>query len=524
MNGPAPRQGGDEHAEDLYRALVALHALSPDYQMDRERLPEDYRGRDVGADLRLVTEASPDQIPVSARLAVLYDLAKAGYPGRADNADAYRSLAESAVRHRIRPDEPVDIDELMDDIAGAAEAGEPLSTRRTAQAFVHRELAFIGRQVCSIQRVVVGGIRATWIYSEFETNAPFASLAEWVDPRRWPALAPMFFKRMDLVGPAEPLALADPPDGQPHWQGIFHEEVQLVRRLSTLLSCTYWRSDAGTAATTYDLDHSLDREIDVDRGYLLVTDAGRVRRVQVLKIVGFTENLWDSVAVFVCPFWTEWIRGAVRDATTTTPTAPTHTPGPAQSPLGQTVDDWIEYFGEAVQPYLDLCTDASTRMRSRSFTSAEVLADGSRWWSQFAKDWARAWTNWADTVKEVAKEGMDAGLTPPGTPSERGRGTVSALATPVAAEPGGAVVRVAGLGAAERPVCSELVSIERGAPKIPSADVAVTVEDAEDGTYRVRLRTTSPSAPHGLYVGRLCTPADEELAPVQLYVSRATRA
>jgi hypothetical protein len=523
MDGPAPRQDGYEQAEEWYRALIALHALSPDYRVARERLPAPYHGRDIGADLVLVTEAPADEIPVSARLAVLYDLAKAGYPERARYDYEYHALAESAVQLRVLPDEPVNVDELLDDIERAAEAGKPLSNRPTARAFVHSELAFIGEDVCSIQRVLVGGIRANWIYSEFETDATFASVADWLDPRRWPALGPMFFKRMDLVGPAQPLTLAAPPDGQPHWQGIFHEEVQLVRRLSTLLSCTYWRN-AGTAATAYDLDHSLDREIDVDRGYLLVTDTGRVRRVQVLKIVGFTENLWDALAVFVCPFWTAWIRGALWDATKSTPTPPTQTPDPGQSPLGQTLEDWIEYFGEAVQPYLDLCTDGSTRMRSGSYTSAEVLADGSRWWSQFAKDWARAWTNWSDIVEKVANEGLDAGLTPRGTPSERGRGTVSALATPAAAQPGGAVVRVPGLGADERPVCSELVSIERGAPKIPPADVAVTIEHPEGGPRRVRLRTTSTSAPHGLYVGRLRTPPNPELAPVQLYVSRATRA
>ncbi|HEX2362353.1 MAG TPA: hypothetical protein VHI11_09800 [Jiangellaceae bacterium] len=523
MDGHAPQDDGDP-TEDRYRALVALHALSPDYGMYRERLPGPYQGRDIGADLRLVTEAPDDEIPVSARLAVLYDLAKAGYPGSDDYAAAYPALAESAVQRRIRPDQPVDANELLADIKGAAEAGEPLSTRDTARAFAHSEVAFIGRPVCDIQRVVVGGIPATWLYSEFETDAAFASVATWLDPRRWPTLGPMLFKRMDLVFPAEPLALTAPPAGQPHWRGTFREEVQLVRRLSTLLSCTYWRNDGGgTAATTYDLDHSLDNEIDVDRGYLLVTDTGGVRRVQVLKIVGFTEDLWDSLAVFVCPFWTDWIRGALRDATTSTPTSHTHTPGTAQSPLGQTVEDWIEYFGEAVQPYLDLCNDASTRMRSGSYTSAEVLADGSRWWSQFAKDWAGAWTNWSNTVEEVAKEGMDAGLTPPGTPTERGRGTVKALATPAAAKPGGTAVRVAGLGAAERPECSELVSIDRGAPRIPPSDVEVTVEEAE-GTRLVRLRTTNTSAPHGLYVGRLRTPANQELAPVQLYVSRATRA
>ena len=40
MDGPALRQDGDEYAEDRYGALVALHAMSPDYRMDRERVPE----------------------------------------------------------------------------------------------------------------------------------------------------------------------------------------------------------------------------------------------------------------------------------------------------------------------------------------------------------------------------------------------------------------------------------------------------------------------------------------------------
>ena len=36
---------------------------------------------------------------------------------------------------------------------------------------------------------------------------------------------------------------------------------------------------------TYELDLSLDDEIDVDRGFLLVNNAGGVRRVKALKIV-----------------------------------------------------------------------------------------------------------------------------------------------------------------------------------------------------------------------------------------------
>ena len=57
-------------------------------------------------------------------------------------------------------------------------------------------------------------------------------------------------------------------------------------------------------------------EIDVDRGFLLVNDAGPVRRVKALKMVGFTDDVWDDVAAMVCPFWTSWVRSAVEGGST----------------------------------------------------------------------------------------------------------------------------------------------------------------------------------------------------------------
>lgn len=243
-----------------------------------------------------------------------------------------------------------------------------------------------------------------------------------------------------------------------------------------------------------------------------------MNRVQVLKIVSFTDDLWDAVALFVCPFWTDWIRGAVNDATHTETTDPTHGPGPGHSPLGRAVEDWIDWFGRAAQPYLDLCTDASSRMRSGAYSSGDALTDGARWWSQFAQDWARAWTNWSDTVADVAEHGLDAGITPPDVPPERGRGTVSALVAPVPPAGGTVLTVPLGLAPEESPTPSALVSIDNGAT-IPPSEVSVTVEAGG----RVRVRTTSASAPHGMYVGRLRTAANPDLSAVQLYVSRATR-
>ena len=83
---------------------------------------------------------------------------------------------------------------------------------------------------------------------------------------------------------------------------------------------------------------------------------------------------------------------------------------------------------------------------------------------------------------------------------------------------------MAGLGQADRPVSSDLVSIEAGGATIASRDVAVAVESLEDGTPGVRLRITDTSVPPGLYVGQLDAPDGQLLARVQLYVSRATEA
>ena len=524
MSEPVPRL---DDVEPAYQALIALYARTPDFREAAVKLPESYRSRSVQEDLRLVAEADADQIPTSARLAVLYELAKAGYPGREENEEArnaYRELADSAVRFRARRDGDPEVvgDDLLAEIQAAADERAPLSSRPrllAGQNFQHSELAFTGRAACTIERVLVDGIEANWIYSEFLTDAPLARIADFLDPRRWPDLGPLFFKRMELVGSVQPLPLTPPPPGDPHWHGVFLEEVQLVRRLRTTLDCTYWR-DATTAATTYDLASSLDRQIDVDRGYLLVTPAGAMNRVQVLKIVSFTDDFWDTVALFVCPFWTDWIRGAVRDATRTETTDPTDTPGAGRSPLGRAVEDWIDWFGRAAQPYLDLCTDATSRMRSGPYTSGDAMADGARWWSQFAKDWARAWTNWSDTVTEVAEHGLDAGVTPPDVPSERGRGSVSAFVAPAARAGGAVLTAPAGLAADEVPTASALVSIGDGAATIPPSEVSVTVEPGG----RLRIRTTSASAPHGMYVGRLRTVAEQDLAPVALYVSRATKA
>jgi hypothetical protein len=278
---------------------------------------------------------------------------------------------------------------------------------------------------------------------------------------------------------------------------------------------------------TYELNLSLDDEIHVDRGFLLVNNVGGVSRVKALKMVGFTEEVWDQVATWVCPFWTDWVRRAVEGGSSSAPTTPTHTPpgdtGTRRpSPFGESIDAWAKFFGDSARTYLDLFQDVTSRISSSSYSAGDWLNDGTRYWSQLAKDWARAWTNSLDVLDEVGREGLDAGIMPPDAPREPARGAATAMATGTPAESTeGTTVPVPGLGPADRPVSSDLVSIEAGGVTIASANVVVTVRTLEGGTYGVRLHTTDTAVPPGLYVGHLKRPEGQILAPIQLYLSRA---
>jgi hypothetical protein len=512
----------DQDAEARHHALLSLHALSGTFgDLDPKVFPG-FTSASPGTALQTLAEAPEQEIPVSARMAVLFNLARAGLPHYESYEAEYRRLAESVAQTR-----GLDVDQLLIDVKESAR-GTPFPRTSSGQALPHHETAFIGENVCAVRKVKVGGLNATWVFSEFETDAPFDRVTDWVDPRNWPERGPLLFKRMDIVGAAGPIDINRPGDVRPlgdeHWHGVFHEEVQLVKRLNTLLHCDYWRDGSRAAGMTYELNLSLDDEIDVDRGFLLVNNAGPVRRVKALKMVGFTDEVWDDVATMVCPFWTDWVRSAVEGGSTSTPKPPTHTlPGGAgpRRPLGDSFDAWGKFFGDSARAYIDLFDDVTSRISSSRYSPADLLADGTRCWSQLAKDWAKAWTNGLEMLDEVGQEGLDAGFMPPGTAREPARGAATAMATGARTETEGTIIPAAGIGADDRLVSSDLVSIEAGGATIASANIVATVHPLEDGTYGALVRSTDTSVPSGLYVGNLKRTDGQILAPAQLYVSRA---
>jgi hypothetical protein len=309
---------------------------------------------------------------------------------------------------------------------------------------------------------------------------------------------------------------------------------------------------------TYDLALSLDNQLDVDRGFLLVVDTGATRRVKVLKIVGFTDDVWDDVARMVCPFWTDWVRGAVQGGSTSVPHPPKADPGSPDTPTtggatGDRMSEWLEFFGDAARVYADLFDDVTGRAAAGGYSATDWLDDARRTWTQLAKDWARAWSYGMESLQELREQGLDAGFAPPGADREAARGytanllkaagdaaasatagsgAAAAAGRTVAAPAGattasasarveGTTVPLVGLGPNDQPRVTGLTSIEAGGSMIPESDLAVSVITTADGSSAVRVTTANATAAPGLYVGTVQTAEGQPLAPVQLYLSRA---
>jgi hypothetical protein len=186
---------------------------------------------------------------------------------------------------------------------------------------------------------------------------------------------------------------------------------------------------------------------------------------------------------------------------------------------------------------------------------SDATRDGARYWSQLAKDWARASAYGFELLQEVAEEGVGVAPAPPdpdrptrrtGAPAtSQGRGTIRSMVPDDAGEPEtapfldeiapgpGAMVPSPGdserttipvpdLGDATPSVTADLVSIEAGSAVIPASAVTATVISLDDGTPAVHVSVATSGTRAGLYVGRLDISGREGI-PIQLYVSHALR-
>jgi hypothetical protein len=527
--------------ESSHTALLTLHELAGAYD-DVGEIPDSARAA-IGDALSTLADAPENEASVGLKLDTLVALARADFPDYERSEAAYVQLAAA-----IGSSHGLDADQVLSDAKAVGKADEAISGTATGAALPHHATAFVGQNVCEIAEVTVDGISAVWVFSEFETDAPFAGVADWVRPESWPKRGPAMFKGMDIVGggPTE-IRGGEHTD---HWHAVYLEDVQLFERLKTLLHCDYFLDAARTAGVTYKLDFSVHHRLTVDRGYLLVEDLGAVRRVKALKIVSFANAGWNEVAKLVCPFWTDFVRGAAEGGTATTP----HTPGSEAQPpsgpgrngtLAELWAAWIDFMGDAAAGYASLAGDTTTRMLDDGYARQDLAGDAAAYWSRIAQDWAKAWAYGADMMSAMADKGMVAPQ-PPGAGDDGGSRFppfVPPVASPAAASsaasagvaprraraatsPGvveSVMVPVAGLAYGQTVTCSDLVGIEAGGPAIHSNSIAVTVVEIAPQQHAARLAADVSGVAAGLYTGEIVLDNGRR-APVTLYVSQALMA
>ncbi len=510
------RAGGSEHAA----SLLALHQLAGAIDSaSREVIPVE-----PGIALQTLADAAPDEVPLSARISVLHALAKNDLPGFDEHEPEYHAIAAS-----IGDTYGLSSEQVIADLKQAVADPTTFDSSSTGSALPHETTAFMMEDVCNTASVVVDGKSAAWVFSEFETDASFEDVAEWVNPINWPQRSPLMFKQMfPIDGGPDPLPAGV---GGTSFHGTYHEEVQLIDRLNTLLHCDFVRIDGVYAGMTYELDRSLDNEIVVDRGFLLVNELGDTRHVKALKVVGFTETGWNDVAQWVCPIWTDFVRGAVRGGSVSTPV-----PQPDDPPGAGTgvVADWIQFLRTTIDDYVDMGVEFVTDVGAGDYTPSRLVQDGAQYWLKVARDWSRASALGYSSLQKMAG---GAGIAPElddlaapfvqtlGQPAAVGRGEGEAAVPPSRPDTEGTTLPVLSLKPDESVSCGDLARVGESQNVIRGSSVTAAPIRLSGGVLGIHIEAPTSQTMPGMYVGQATVGANgnQRQVPVQLYVSRARR-
>lgn len=522
------RSGATDRNETV-KSLLSLHHSAGTFGDAERGLLGPSPSSGIGAAISAL--AVTDDATPSSKLDLLRALARADFPAYDTDPEAYDALGGA-----VAGAYGLDVEQLLSDVK--AEAGGERFASSASGAKLPHHVALGMADICQIRDVDVEGKRATWIFSEFETDASFASIAAWVKPDNWPVRGPMLFKSMKPVD-GVPTTDIGGLDLDAHWHNLYMERVHLIEPISTALHCDYFETTGQAAGVTYELSFSVDDQLNVDRGFLLVTELGDVRHVKVLKVVGFTDPTWTDVARFVCPLWTDWVRSAVEDGTTTDPMpAPEggREPGtggpPGTGGRSEVFEEWVEFFGESAKTYTAMFGDVTGRMMQGGYRAGDAMQDTAKYWSQIAKDWAKAWAYGYETMEQMAEEGIDSIKGPPGSGTraklfpERTTGTT---ARGVGVETaGGAVetdvetttVPIPGLDAAASLHCTDLRSIEVDGRVIPASSVRLRPVRLTKSVAGIEVRIDARNVPAGFYLGEVIIGGSIRRS-VQLYVSKA---
>jgi hypothetical protein len=369
---------------------------------------------------------------------------------------------------------------------------------------------------CADTEVIVDGRPARAVLAEFEgaADTPLAELFERVDPAHWTDYGGGLFKTVTAIGPSakDPWAPANLADHGP-WRRTYLEVAELgIEQLTNVLAFDATRTDT-CIAFTFDLAHSVDGGVEVDRGYFLVTDQGGRRRVKALKIIRLADRPGsDFSRVLIneaCPLWGLWIKTIVAaapiagDPAASDPTAQLDAGGAAQLLAAVYRHRALDFANRSMRVYGDYAADVGSQLMSGSYDASHAIRDGLRLSWHVSQDLIRIGGSAWGVLEAIEAETR---------PNAARRGRMGLHPVEHVTWP---------LPRAGKIEAQDLTSIAPGGTVLPKNRIVVVPTTHDRGpAARVAIDTTN--VPYGMYVGSLVV--DGNAVPFQFYVSQAVPA
>ena len=169
---------------------------------------------------------------------------------------------------------------------------------------------------CGMKTTDMNGVPALNIITDVRSSTPLSEFYGIVNPLAWTKcwVESSFFTEMHVVPPGVELGLTPPPDDG--WQATLLEVVDFgfgigpTQLVKTELNVVFVFNpnpvggQLGCVGTTYDFNRSLDGQISVDQGFLLVEELGppsNKRRYRTQKLVHMKRSVPPDDNV--CDFW-----------------------------------------------------------------------------------------------------------------------------------------------------------------------------------------------------------------------------
>ncbi|MGI9609589.1 MAG: hypothetical protein ACR2NL_04765, partial [Acidimicrobiia bacterium] len=301
------------------------------------------------------------------------------------------------------------------------------------------------------------------------------------------------------------------------------------------------------AGCSYQLVRSIDGEIDVDRGFLLVNELGQTRNVKCLKVVGFTNDMWDDQTLQACLTWTHFLKSAVRGGGSSEPGDPQRPHG--DYTMSDVAADWYRCVSQAGKKYADRGLDWMDQV-GPGYSMDDAVSDTASLWMSIAQDWANATS---EVYSNLTRLSAKAGAVAPGSDlfsrfftggtmpdaNAGAQGAAAAAGGPATADTSfeerviaegftagragyeGATIAWQGLQPGDPVQCSHMSRLGSSAVEVPAAKVEASVVPIGDGWSGVHVEMPVGDLLPGLYLGEVDA-GQKGKRTFQLYVSRAT--